>query len=48
MLAVILKIFYDIDVIDEDNILLWFEKSADEESLNDKEKAIRSTVNTSI
>jgi len=44
MLAVIIKLFYDIDVLDEDNIIAWYGKSATEESLTDKERAIRSTV----
>lgn len=44
MLAVILKIFYDIDVLDEDNIIQWYGKSATEESLTEKERAIRTTA----
>jgi len=44
MLAVILKLFYDIDVLDEDNIIYWYGKAQSEDSLTENEKAIRTTA----
>jgi len=44
MLAVILKLFYDIEVIEEDDIIYWYNNASSEDSLTEKEKAIRATA----
>jgi translation initiation factor eIF-2B subunit epsilon len=44
MLAIILKLFYDIEVIEEDDIIYWYNNASSEDSLTEKEKAIRATA----